>query len=362
MMSVAVILTGCEKSGKTPWNSKDIVFAAHRGLHAAGVPENSVAAVRLAAKAGYKLFECDVHKTADDSLVIMHDATLNRTCVNIDGTPIEEAVYLDSLNFSQLRSMYKLKSGMPGIDEPVPLFEDLLKAAAECGTYPMIHYGSGNIPDVIRLVRKYCGSNYIFFTSKKDHIRLARECDPSCSILYSISKEDDGVEFLDTFERRGDMGISTMNSKILTRELLAKYAEAGYEVQTSIPSDLALDTLMCNGVTFVLSNYRFPILPERSGYEVLYDNTIANPELDADNVFELDVMDIPAGKVVACNISGTLAGECNVTIPGVRTLPIIRENAGFALGYVMNADHFSLKIECGTSTVSDLRVRLFAID
>lgn len=50
---------------------------AHRGLHAAGVPENSLAAFERAISRGMP-FELDVQRTADGQLVIFHDAVLDR--------------------------------------------------------------------------------------------------------------------------------------------------------------------------------------------------------------------------------------------------------------------------------------------
>ncbi len=53
---------------------------AHRGAHdhAHGVIENTLAAFRLAAKAGCWGIELDVHATADQVLVVNHDPTLKR--------------------------------------------------------------------------------------------------------------------------------------------------------------------------------------------------------------------------------------------------------------------------------------------
>ena len=50
---------------------------AHRGLHEAGVPENSLPAFRAAAEAGYGV-ELDVFLSRDDVPVILHDASLAR--------------------------------------------------------------------------------------------------------------------------------------------------------------------------------------------------------------------------------------------------------------------------------------------
>ena len=52
---------------------------AHRGLHAAGVPENSLAAFKAARREGYGV-ELDVHLTLDGELVVIHDSETSRVC------------------------------------------------------------------------------------------------------------------------------------------------------------------------------------------------------------------------------------------------------------------------------------------
>ncbi|MFE6968426.1 glycerophosphodiester phosphodiesterase [Isoptericola sp. NPDC057653] len=58
------------------------VTAAHRGYSAVN-PENTLAAYAAAMKAGAEYVEIDVHTTADDVPVVMHDQTVDRTT---DGT------------------------------------------------------------------------------------------------------------------------------------------------------------------------------------------------------------------------------------------------------------------------------------
>ena len=54
---------------------------AHRGLHSRdkSVPENSLAAFRLAAEAGYGI-ELDIQLSKDGEVVVFHDDTLDRVC------------------------------------------------------------------------------------------------------------------------------------------------------------------------------------------------------------------------------------------------------------------------------------------
>lgn len=52
---------------------------AHRGLWGEGVPENSLAAFRRAAEAGFGI-ELDVQLSADGVVMVFHDDTLDRVC------------------------------------------------------------------------------------------------------------------------------------------------------------------------------------------------------------------------------------------------------------------------------------------
>lgn len=53
-------------------------WVAHRGAGKLA-PENTLAAFRLGASHGYRMFECDVKLSADGVPFLMHDATLERT-------------------------------------------------------------------------------------------------------------------------------------------------------------------------------------------------------------------------------------------------------------------------------------------
>jgi glycerophosphoryl diester phosphodiesterase len=53
-------------------------WIAHRGAGKLA-PENTLAAFRLGAEHGYRMFECDAKLSADGVVFLMHDATLDRT-------------------------------------------------------------------------------------------------------------------------------------------------------------------------------------------------------------------------------------------------------------------------------------------
>ena len=87
---------------------------AHRGLHnkERGIPENSMAAFKLAAANGFGA-ELDVHLMKDGNLAVIHDASLLRTA--------EADVLIEDLTAEELEN-YRLE----GTEQRIPLLEDVL--------------------------------------------------------------------------------------------------------------------------------------------------------------------------------------------------------------------------------------------
>jgi glycerophosphoryl diester phosphodiesterase len=57
---------------------REALIIAHRG-HSIAVPENTLEAYRRAIELGVEMIECDVNRTKDGELVMIHDWTLDRT-------------------------------------------------------------------------------------------------------------------------------------------------------------------------------------------------------------------------------------------------------------------------------------------
>lgn len=95
---------------------------AHRGLHGNGVPENSIAAFRLAVEKGYGS-ELDIHLMKDGNLAVIHDPSLKRTA--------GADVFIEDLTAEDLPN-YRLE----GTDEQIPLFSQVLELYA--GKAPLI--------------------------------------------------------------------------------------------------------------------------------------------------------------------------------------------------------------------------------
>ncbi|MFF0435709.1 glycerophosphodiester phosphodiesterase [Streptomyces sp. NPDC004327] len=111
---------------------------AHRGGTADGL-ENTAAAFRRAAAAGYRYFETDVHTTADGRLVAFHDSTLDR--VTDTGGKIRDLPWSE---IQQVRVAGK---------EPLPLFADLLDEFPDARWNVDLKAESALVP-LIELIRK----------------------------------------------------------------------------------------------------------------------------------------------------------------------------------------------------------------
>ncbi|MFE9402831.1 glycerophosphodiester phosphodiesterase [Streptomyces sp. NPDC006530] len=111
---------------------------AHRGGAADGI-ENTAAAFKRAAAAGYRYFETDVHTTADGRLVAFHDATLDR--VTDARGKIAELPW-DAVKRARVAGR-----------EPLPLFEELLEAFPEARWNVDLKTESALVP-LIDLIRR----------------------------------------------------------------------------------------------------------------------------------------------------------------------------------------------------------------
>lgn len=108
---------------------------AHRGLHGAGAPENSMAAFRAALNMGAGI-ECDVRLSADGEVVVFHDHDLRRLCAS--------ALAVESTPASILAAQRLYDSG-----EHIPTLTQLLELVA--GRVPLLielKCRGGNAPEL----------------------------------------------------------------------------------------------------------------------------------------------------------------------------------------------------------------------
>ena len=176
---------------------------AHRGLHGAGVPENSMLAFRKALDGGYGI-EFDVHLMKDGTLAVIHDSSLKRTA-GVD-------VLIEDLTLEDL-DQYRLE----GTDEKIPLFSELLELY------------NGKAPLIIEL---------------KAHGNHAELTDAVCKAMESYK----GVYCMESFDPRVVQWLRKNRPEIIRGQLAENFLKA-----KDNPLNVVLKFIMTNHLMNFLS-------------------------------------------------------------------------------------------------------------
>jgi glycerophosphoryl diester phosphodiesterase len=132
----------------------------HRGA-AAVLPENTVKGFQYAIDLGVAFVECDVHLTSDNHLIVMHDATVDRT--TISSGPIRE------LSFETIRGLDA------GDGEQVPTLSEVLAVSKGKVTLLCELKGEGTEHPAVDAVKEQGMSDEVVFTSfHTDRIQTVR--------------------------------------------------------------------------------------------------------------------------------------------------------------------------------------------
>lgn len=128
------------------WRELSRYRYAHRGLHAPGIPENSMAAFRRAREHGFGV-ELDVHLTADGELVVIHDSDISRMCGRAG---IVERMTLTELSECRLA----------GTAEAIPTFDEAL------GVFECDPTGESELPPFVIVELKTLDGNFAELAEK----------------------------------------------------------------------------------------------------------------------------------------------------------------------------------------------------
>jgi glycerophosphoryl diester phosphodiesterase len=235
-------------------------IASHRG-GAYLWPENSLLAFRQALALGVDVVECDVHLTADDDVVVIHDPTLDRTTTGRG--PVREARLAD-LAAVRLRG----PDGQP-TDERVPTLAQLLQllAPARAGLLLEIKTGPGRQrypgieEKVLALVRAAgLADRTLVMAFEPDTLRRLRELDRSARTVLLVSRrmlETAGAAAADAVRWTREHGGTHlgMDFRALDGRVIEAARSAGVVVAAWTVNDEAdLRRIMGLGVDLVISD------------------------------------------------------------------------------------------------------------
>lgn len=161
---------------------------AHRGF-SAKAPENTLIAFKKAIRSGADYFELDVHKTADDSIVVIHDKTIDRVSAHDLSGTVADMSYDD---LSKINVGYPDKFGKRFKHHYIPTLKEAL-TCAQGKIKVCIEIKVRDVEaDVLKAVNDLgMNDEVIIFSFYYDVLEKVRELDPEIPILYLRSLADE---------------------------------------------------------------------------------------------------------------------------------------------------------------------------
>ena len=132
---------GCDEEATTTNGSTQVIVnnninsVNHRG-YCSIAPENTLSAYRLSKEKGFTAVECDVSFTKDGVPVLLHDATIDRTCASGQTGNIADLTYAEvsTYDFSYDKPAYA--------GEKIPTLDEFLALCRNIGLHPYIELKS----------------------------------------------------------------------------------------------------------------------------------------------------------------------------------------------------------------------------
>lgn len=203
-----------------------VLIVAHRGDWR-NAPENSLQALKNCIRMGVDMIEIDLKKTKDGQLVIMHDATINRT-TNGKGR-------VDEYTLAELRQ-FRLKNGMGRVtNHPIPTLEEML-IEAKGKILINIDKGYDYFQDVYTLLQKTGTTSQVVIKSGHDYDKVKAENGSVLDkVIYMpiITLNKEGAEqLLDGYKKMKPIAVECCFSEVTPEvvSLLKKVQKNGSKV------------------------------------------------------------------------------------------------------------------------------------
>lgn len=150
--------------------NSNVVQCGHRGWDTLA-PENTITSYELAYKLGCRFIEGDVRWTADGVPVLMHDATINRTARNSDGTTLESTINIADITYAEaLEYDYGIYQGELYKGTKLPTFDEVMKWCKTRDVYFQIDTTTGDwnetqMMSLFKIVKKYGMLDHVLWES-----------------------------------------------------------------------------------------------------------------------------------------------------------------------------------------------------
>lgn len=255
-------------------------LVAHRGRHYADIaPENSLDGYRLAAQAGFRYVETDIQRTADGNYVLCHDATINRTFMNKDGSDISGAVNVGATTLAVLRANYVFKSSNPRYQVQIPTLEDLLQTCVEYNLYPWIELKDTTFVDadfvaVNNLCVRYLGNEFWYLAGGPSRLAAMRAINPNVMLGYVFDSLSESNYAYALNNKPACIDVNYLN---LTAEWVARARKDGIPIAVYTVPASAYSDVSKMGSDYIAGD---ELAPEMDRQQILFSD-VANGDYSA---------------------------------------------------------------------------------
>jgi len=288
-------------------------LVAHRGFSKIA-PENTREAILKAYEYGYKFIEFDLHVTSDGEIVVMHDATVDRTTDGTGTVASHTLAELKTLNADYGFAEYE--------NARIPTFAEFLETLKYYGLFPFIEIKDGfsesDVQNVVNIARKYFYDYEIEFHSfYLDSLNFAKQYMPLSTCLYAFDTWTQAN--IDTIINNGLDGALPTDTNI-DLDLLYQLVNKGRKVALYTSDENELETLRLLPVSHILTGdafYQFQSsndkIVKKSGIDfadfTLNGNSVSNyiVTINANSVY----IDIPAKKNDIVKVVGNAYGDAS---------------------------------------------------
>lgn len=250
-----LVFTGCS-------NKPDVKVIAHRGgSHLA--PENTMAAFKNAIKLGVDMIEIDVEQTKESVVVVIHDATVDRTTNGTGAVDTLSWDYVKSLNASQSWKGDNYK------DEKISTLDEVLDLLKGTGVTLLIEIkeGSERYPGIekrtVDAIQKFNAYSWAIVQSfNKKAIDRVKQDDENIKTFYLLGRSN-FRDYYNKIRREKEQNPSlkfnydglAVSYKAWSKQSLDSVKQMGLETYAwTVGDTLAMKELIDNGITGIITD------------------------------------------------------------------------------------------------------------
>lgn len=231
-----------------------VPVVAHRGASFAA-PENTLVSAKLAIEQGANGSECDVYRTSDNKIVLLHDKTLKRTA-GLD-KPVIECDY-ETVSKLDVGSW----KGTEFAGEKIPTLEEFLKLFVGTPCRPVVEIKMEGIEQLVLDDIRKTGmlEQTVIIAFSQNVVKKVRELEPNISVAWLYGDKHEGTveELANIITERAKACNTTLvdlNHTLITPELLKILRERGFHVWAwTVDDPKRMETLLRWGIDSITTN------------------------------------------------------------------------------------------------------------